>query len=82
MRAGEELFVERVAGCRDKNPDVVVNRSVAMDQPVAQTAAAQLVVAASRGRGPFSGLLLGSTSQAMIYHAPCPVPMVRDQVAG
>jgi nucleotide-binding universal stress UspA family protein len=42
------------------------------------TAGAVLAVVGSRGRGRLSGLLLGSTSQAMLAGADCPVVVVRD----
>lgn len=39
---------------------------------------AQLLVLGSRGRGGFGGMLLGSTSQRLAIHAPCPVVVIGD----
>lgn len=36
-----------------------------------------LIVMGSRGMGTLAGLLLGSTSQKVVSHAPCPVLIVR-----
>lgn len=76
-----ELLAERLAGWQEKYPDVEVRRVVARRRPVAslleQSADAQLLVVGSHGHGGFAGMILGSTSQALIYHAPCPLMVVR-----
>lgn len=37
---------------------------------------ARLIVVGTRGRGPVAGGLLGSTGNALLAHAPCPVAVV------
>ncbi len=44
---------------------------------VATTRGSDLIVMGSRGLGRLAGLLIGSTSQKVVAHAPCPVLIVR-----
>lgn len=44
---------------------------------VAGTHESELIVMGSRGLGRLAGMLLGSTSQKVVAHAPCPVLIVR-----
>lgn len=43
------------------------------------SSSADLLVVGSRGRGGFRGLLLGSTSQAVLHHSQCPVLVVNPK---
>lgn len=81
--AEEAVLAERLAGYRDQFPDVAVSRVVVRDSPlphlITQSRDADLLVIGSHGRGGFRGMLLGSTSAALIQHAHCPVLVVRSR---
>ncbi|GAA5103166.1 universal stress protein [Haloechinothrix salitolerans] len=80
-QAEERVLAERLAGWTERYPDVTVERDLVRSKPrerlLEWSESACLVVVGSRGRGGFSGLLLGSTSQALLHHARCPVLVVR-----
>ncbi len=63
-----------------EHPDLSVRRVVLDGTGAALltefSTAVDLVVVGSRGRGGFAGLLLGSTSQAVLHHSSCPVMVV------
>lgn len=77
----ELLLAECVAGVSTDHPDVMVEQRAVPVSParalVDASAEASLVVVGSRGLGFFSGLLLGSVSQAVLHRAACPVLVVR-----
>ena len=77
----ERLLAESIAGLREDHPDVRLEQEVVAVAPdrclVDASASASLVVVGSRGLGWFSGLLLGSVSQAVLHRATCPVAVVR-----
>lgn len=78
-----ETLAERLAGWQEKYPEVHVTREVVRDHPsralLRYAEGARLVVVGTRGRGGFRGLVLGSTSQHLLQHAPCPVAVVRTE---
>ncbi|WP_433527285.1 universal stress protein [Nocardia pseudovaccinii] len=77
-----ELLADRLHGWQEKYPNVEVRHKI-YDLHIRQhllewTRTAQLIVVGSRGRGGFRGLLLGSTSNALVQHAYCPVMVVHQ----
>ena len=56
--------------------EVAVRGNTVPTLPAVSEVADHLVVG-SRGRGGFEGMLLGSTSAQLVYHARCPVTVVR-----
>ncbi len=77
----EQVLAEALARIGDAPGQVKVEQ---LEGPVAeavlnmlQTRAYDLVVMGARGLGRLQGLLLGSQSQKVVAHAPCPVLLVR-----
>ena len=77
-----KLLAEHLAEYEQRYPDVHVRHVLAQGSPagvlVHESAGADLLVVGSRGHGGFTGLLLGSVSEAAVQHARCPVAIVRE----
>lgn len=77
----ERLLAEALAGGAERYPHVRVERRPVREATrpalIDASGQAQLLVVGARGRGGFTGLLLGSVSQAVLHHAHCPVAVVR-----
>ncbi|WP_431676540.1 universal stress protein [Kitasatospora sp. KL5] len=82
----ERVLAEALAGRRERYPEVEVRTRLVEQHTrpalLGASKEAQLLVVGARGRGGFAGLLLGSTSQAVIQHAHCPVAVVRHPSPG
>ncbi|MBT3150511.1 universal stress protein [Streptomyces sp. CHD11] len=81
--AGQRLLDESVTAWQEKFPQVTVERRLVRSRVrqalIDAGRGAQLLVVGARGHGGFTGLLLGSVSQALLHHAHCPVTVVRGE---
>lgn len=81
QREAEALVAEACAAAGAAFPDVTIEPEAIPVRPgqvlVDASGSASLVVVGSRGRGAFSGLLLGSVSQHVLDHGHCSVAIVR-----
>ncbi|MBO2455202.1 universal stress protein [Actinomadura barringtoniae] len=85
VTAGEErVLAESLAGWREKYPEVRLVYEVVHARPAralaGESARADLLVLGSRGRGGFTGLMLGSVGQSMLHLAHCPLTVVPSSV--
>ena len=75
------LLSESLAGVRESHPDLEIQRTVVHDRPVRAlleaSEKARLLVVGSRGRGGFTGMLLGSTSRSLLASVSVPLVIVR-----
>lgn len=73
----ERNLAEYLAGWQERYPDVKVTRVIVLDHPgralIEESAAAQLVVVGSHGRGGLTGMLLGSVSNGVVHAVRAPV---------
>ncbi|MFC4463630.1 universal stress protein [Streptomyces xiangluensis] len=82
----QRLLDDTLSPWQERHPRVAVRRRLVRSRVrpalIEASREAQLVVAGARGRGGFTGLLLGSVSQALLHHAHCPVAVVRGGTRG
>ena len=81
-RQQAEARVQHMVGELDSpSPDRITAVAVEGRRPakalIEEAQGADLLVVGSRGRGGFSGLVLGSVSQQLAGYAPCPLLIVR-----
>ncbi|GAA2236186.1 universal stress protein [Rarobacter faecitabidus] len=80
VRAGIERLVDQaVAEIPGITPEIVVLDGTGAELLTRFSKTSDLLVLGSRGRGGFAGLLLGSTSQAVLHHSSCPVLVINKR---
>jgi nucleotide-binding universal stress UspA family protein len=77
-----QALADRLTHWLERYPDVKIHPRIFVDNPARHlldaSESAQLVVVGSRGRGGFTGMLLGSVSTAVAHAANVPVIVVRQ----
>jgi nucleotide-binding universal stress UspA family protein len=80
--AANHLLQSLVAEARELAPGIEVRGELVQGAPaqglLELARDAELVVVGSRGHGGFKSFLLGSVSQKVVHHAPCPVVVVPE----
>ncbi|WP_243081757.1 universal stress protein [Streptomyces sp. 891-h] len=84
LREAEQRLLDETVACLQEDfPQLAVERRLVRSRIrpalIDASRSAQLVVTGARGRGGFTGLLLGSVSQALLHHAHCAVTVVRGE---
>ena len=83
--AAEHIAEQAVNAARKSRPELNITRLVVAGYPAYALAPAAndggLLVVGSRGRGAFTGLMLGSVSHGVVQTARCPVMVVRTPKA-
>ncbi|WP_113701555.1 universal stress protein [Nonomuraea lactucae] len=75
------MLKDRLAPYRERHPGVPVVEEVVHGHPIGvlrqAAAGADLLVVGSHGYGTLAGMVLGSVSQGMLHHSPCPLAVAR-----
>ncbi|WP_197320863.1 universal stress protein [Saccharomonospora sp. NB11] len=79
--AVQEIAREQLTRAAERHPNVTVQWDAVTERPthalLDRSEGARLLVVGSHGRGRMTRALLGSVSHAVLYHAPCPVAVLR-----
>ena len=77
--------IDSAVAASDFGDEVEIRRTLQKGRPadtlMRAAEGATMLVVGNRGRGGFAGLRLGSVSQAIAHHSPCPLVIVRTGLA-